>query len=146
MAITQAICNSFKKELAQGLHDFTTGTGHIFKVALYTNLASLGADTTVYDPLNESVGAAYVAGGFDFTAAQNITPQLSGSVAFWSWSVNPVWSASTIVARGALIYNATSGNRAVAVLDFGADKSSNNGTFTLLLPQNLVGSSVLRIL
>lgn len=145
MAITQAVCNSFKQELAQAVHNFTITTGHVFKMALYVAAATLDAATTAYSATNEAAGAGYSAGGFAWTAAQNITPQLTGATAFWSWSINPSWVASTITARGALIYNSSAANKAVCVLDFGADKSSTNGTFTVVLPTNDSTNAILRI-
>lgn len=146
MAITQAVCSSFKSELAQAVHNFTTTSGNVFKLALYTSVATLDASTTAYSATNEVVGTAYTSGGFAWTAAQNITPAVTGTTAFWSWSANPSWSASTITARGALIYNSSALNKSVCVLDFGADKSSTNGTFTVVLPTNNATSAVMRIL
>lgn len=145
MAIIQSICDSFRAELAEGQHDFTNGTGHNFSIALYTSLANLSNVTTVYDPTGEVQGAGYTAGGFDWTAANNITPQSVGSITYWSFNVNPSWPAATINARGALIYNKSNGNKAVCVLDFGADKSSFNGLFTLVLPPNGPSSSIIRL-
>lgn len=144
MANTSAMCTSFKSEVAQGLHNFTTTTGNVFKVALYTSSASLGASTTAYSATNEVSGAGYSAGGFAWTAAQNITPQTSGTTAYWSWSTNPSWAASSITANAALIYNSTNSNRAVASIAFGGDFQTSGGTFTIQLPTNDSSNAILR--
>ena len=124
MAITQAMCTSFKTELLQGVHNFyngsgggSAGTGATFKIALYTSSATLGAATTAYATTNETTGTAYNAGGNSLT---NVTPTSSGTTAFTDFA-DTTWSTSTITARGALIYNSTQSNKAVAVLDFGSD-------------------------
>jgi len=145
MAILQTVCDSYKAELAQALHNFTKDTGHQFAIALYTSLASLNQATTNYTSDGEVVGAGYTAGGFLWTPADNLTPLTNSNIAFWSFSRNPEWQNATITARGALLYNVTSGNRAVCIFDFGADKSSFNGTFSLALPGNSIGTSILRI-
>jgi hypothetical protein len=104
MAITQAICTSFKAELMQALHDFTITTGDAFFVALYTSSATLGATTTAYSATNEASGAGYVAGGKQFTSL--ITPLTSGTTAYTTPGGSTLtWAASTITARGCLIYN-----------------------------------------
>lgn len=141
MAITQALCSSFKVELGQGLHNFTNGTGNVFKIALYTSSATLGASTTVYSSTNEITGTGYVAGGATLT---NVTPVLSGSTAIFDFA-DVTWSASTFTARGALIYNSTNGNRAVMVLDFGSDKTSTAGDFTIIFPAPDASNAILRI-
>jgi hypothetical protein len=141
MAITQAVCNSFKSEVLDGLHDFGSG-GNTFKIALYTNAPTLGAGTTVYSTSGEIVGAGYTAGGNTLTG-QSIT--LSGSTAFVDFA-DTQWTSSTITnARGALIYNSTNGNRAVMVLDFGSDKSSSNSTFTVIFPTPDASNAILRL-
>ena len=141
MAITQALCSSFKQELALGLHNFTLTTGNVFKVALYTSAATLGASTTTYSATNEASGTGYTAGGGTLT---NITPVLSGSTAILDFQ-DYTWSSSTITARGALIYNSTNGNRAVLVLDFGADKSSTAGDFSIIFPAADASNAIIRI-
>jgi hypothetical protein len=144
MAITQAVCTSFKVELMQGLHNFTLTTGNVFKVAMYTSSATLGAGTTVYSSSNEVTGTAYSAGGTNLT---NVTPtNPSGTTAITDFA-DATWAASTIAnARGALIYNSTNGNRAVVVLDFGADKSSSAGDFTIQFPTPDSSNAIIRII
>src|SRR3954468_23217366 len=123
MAITQAISNSFKPELMQALHNFTTSTGNVFKIALYPSTATLSASTATYSSSGEiAAGGNYSTGGNILT---NVTPTLSTATGITDFA-DTTWSTSTITnARGALIYNSTNGNRAVVVLDFGADKSSS---------------------
>ena len=129
MAITQALCTSFKVELMTGTHNFTTSTGNTFKLALYTSSATLGATTTAYSATNETSGTNYVAGGGTLT---NVTPTSSGTTAFTDFA-DLTFSTVSITANGALIYNSTA-NTAVAVLAFGADKTATNGTFTVIFP------------
>ena len=112
MAITQAMCTSFKSEVMQALHNFTTSTGNVFKIALYTSTATMSASTTAYSATNEVSGTNYVAGGNTLT---NITPTTSGTTGYTDFD-DTTWSAATITARGALIYNSTNTNRGVAVL------------------------------
>jgi hypothetical protein len=127
----------------EGLHDFTTGTGDTFKIALYTSSATLGATTTAYSSVNEVVGTGYVAGGATLT---NVTPVTSGTTAYIDFG-DAAWPGSTITARGALIYNDTAaGNPACLVLDFGADKSSSASTFTVVFPTADATSAIARIL
>lgn len=141
MAISQALCSSFKVELGLGLHNFTLTTGNVFKIALYTSSATLGAGTTVYSATNEISGTGYVAGGATLT---NVTPVLSGTTAVFDFA-DVTWSSSTFTARGALIYNSTNGNRAVMVLDFGSDKTSTAGDFTIIFPAADASNAILRI-
>lgn len=148
MAITQAMCTSFKTELLQGVHNFyngsgggSAGTGATFKIALFTSSANLGAATTAYSTSNETTGTAYVAGGNTLT---NVTPTSSGTTAFTDFA-DTTWSTSTITARGALIYNSTQSNKAVAVLDFGSDKSSSSGDFTIQFPTADSSNAIIRI-
>jgi len=148
MAITQAMCTSFKTELLQGVHNFyngsgggSAGTGATFKIALFTSSANLGAATTAYSTGNETTGTAYVAGGNTLT---NVTPTSSGTTAFTDFA-DTTWSTSTITARGALIYNSTQSNKAVAVLDFGSDKSSSSGDFTIQFPTADSSNAIIRI-
>lgn len=141
MAITTAVCTSFKQELAQALHDFTNSTGNVFKIALYTSSATMDATTTAYSATNEVSGTGYSAGGNTLT---NTTPSTTSTTAFWSFS-NTSWTTATITARGCLIYNSTNSNRAVAVFDFGSDIASTAGTFTITFPTNNSSSAILRI-
>lgn len=142
MAIAQALCTSFKVELLQGVHNFTASTGDVFKLALYTSAATLDATTTTYTSSNE-VGdsGTYAAGGGTLT---NVTPTSSGTTAFADFA-DLSFTSATITARGALIYNSTDANRAVAVLDFGSDKSSTSGTFTIQFPTADTSNAILRI-
>lgn len=143
MAISQAMCTSFKVELMQALHNFTASTGNTFKIALYTSSATLGASTTAYTTSNEvsSSGTNYTAGGNTLT---NVTPTSSGTTAFTDFA-DTTWSASTITARGALIYNSTNSDRAVVVLDFGSDKTSTAGDFTIQFPTPAASTAIIRI-
>lgn len=141
MAISQAMCTSFKVELMQALHNFTNGTGNAFKIALYTSAATLGAGTTAYSATNEVSGTGYTAGG---NALTNVTPTSSGTTAFTDFA-DTTWSSATITARGALIYNSTNSNRAVCVLDFGADKTSTAGDFTIVFPTADATNAIIRI-
>lgn len=141
MAITQAVCNSFKQEVLDGLHDFGTSP-NTFKIALYTNSATLGASTTIYTTSGEAPSTGnYTAGGNTLTGT-SLT--LSGSTAIVDFS-DSSWASSTITARGALIYNSTNGNRAVMVLDFGSDKSSSNSAFTIVFPTADSSNGLLRL-
>jgi len=142
MAISQAMCTSFKSEILQGVHDFSTG-GNSFKLALYTSSATLGAGTTAYTTTNE-VGASgsYSLGGGVLT---KVTPTTSGTTAFTDFA-DISFTTATITARGALIYNDTAtGDPAVAVLDFGSDKTSTAGTFTIQFPTPNASSAIIRI-
>ena len=142
MAITQAICTSFKQELMQGTHNFTASTGNSFKIALYTSSATLGATTTAYSATNEVSGTGYTATG---AALTNVTPTTSSTTAYIDFS-DVSWTSSTITARGAVIYNDTaSGDPAVCVLDFGADKTSTAGTFTVQFPTADASNAIIRI-
>ena len=146
MAITQAICNSFKQELLEGDHNFDTG-GDVFKLALYTSAATLNSATTVYpgDSTGDQVpdSGQYVQGGG--TLVNSGTSQIGG-VAFCDFA-DLSFTGVTLTARGALIYNtsATVTNAAVAVLDFTTDKSASDGTFTIIFPDNTSAAAILRI-
>ena len=137
MAITQTTCTSFKVELLTGTHDFSSD---VFKIALYTGSATINADTTVYTTSNEVSATVYTAGGNTLTVST--TPTSSGTIAYVSFS-NTSWS-SALTARGALIYNSSKSNKAVAVLDFGADKTSTS-TFTVTFPAADATSAIVRI-
>ena len=139
MAITTAMCSSFKEELLKGVHDFENDT---FKMALYTSSATLGASTTAYTVTNEVSGTGYTAGG---QALDSPTVTLSGTTAFVDFA-DETWTTATITARGALIYNSTAaGNPAVAVFDFGADKTSTAGDFVVQFPTADASNAVIRI-
>ena len=137
------MCTSFKQELLVGAHNFTTSTGDTFKLALYDNNASFTAATTAYTATNE-VGdsGSYAAGGGSLT---NVTPTTSGTTALTDFA-DLEFTSATITARGALIYNSTaSGDPTVAVLDFGADKTSTTGTFTIQFPTADASNAIIRI-
>jgi hypothetical protein len=139
MAITQTVCTSFKKELLEGLHDFVNDS---FKIALYTNTATLGADTTVYTAGNEVAnGNGYTTTGAALTA---VIPSSGDGVGFAGFT-NATWASSSFTARGALIYNDDKGDRAVMVLDFGDNKTSNNSTFTVAMPASAASTALIRI-
>lgn len=141
MAISQAMCTSFKQELLTGTHNFTNGTGDTFKIALFTSSATLGAATTAYSTSNEVSGTGYTAGGNTLT---NVTPSSSGTTAFTDFA-DTTWSTASITARGALIYNSTDSDKAVVVLDFGADKTSTAGDFTIQFPTADASNAIIRI-
>jgi hypothetical protein len=142
MAITQAICTSFKQELMEAEHDFTTTTGHSFKSALYTSSATLSAATTAYTATNEVSGTGYTATG---QALTNVTPTTSGTTALTDFA-DQTWSTATITARGALIYNDThASDAAVLVLDFSSDKTSTAGDFTIIFPAADASNAIIRI-
>jgi len=141
MAITQALCTSFKKELMEGTHDFTTTTGDTFKIALYTSTASLDASTTAYSATNETSGTGYTAGG---AALTNVTPTTSGTTAYIDFA-DAAWTSASFTCAGALIYNSTDSNKAVAVLDFGGDQTVTAGTFTIEWPTADASNAIIRI-
>ena len=136
------MCTSFKVELLKGVHNFTNGA-NAFKIALYTNSASFTAATTAYTATNEVPNSgSYSAGGGTLT---NVTPTSTGTTAFLDFA-NFDFTSATITARGALIYNSTaSGNPTVAVLDFGSDKTSTTGTFTIQFPTPDATNAIVRI-
>jgi hypothetical protein len=149
MAISQAMCTSFKVELLSGGHNFNTtnvarsaNTADTFKIALYTSSATLDATTTAYSATNETSGTGYGAGGNTLTIAQTPT---STSTTAWLDFGDSTWSSSTITANGALIYNDTNSDTAVAVLAFGGDKTSTNGDFTIIFPTADSSNAIIRI-
>jgi len=142
MAITQAMCTSFKKALLDGEMDFSSDTAQTFKIALYTSSATLDASTTAYSATNEVSGTGYSAGGNTLTISTN--PTTSGTTAYLSFS-NTTWSTATITARGALIYKSGGSNPAVAVLDFGGDKTSTAGDFQIQFPTADSSSAIIRV-
>ena len=142
MAITQAVCTSFKQELLVGTHNFTASSGDTFKIALYTSSASLDATTTAYSSSNEvSNSGTYTATGGTLTS---VTPTTSGTTAICDFS-DVSFTSATITARGALIFNSSQSNKAVAVLDFGGDKTSTSGTFTIQFPTADASNAILRL-
>ena len=141
MAITQAMCTSFKKELMTATHDFSAAS-NVFKLALYTSSATLGASTTAYTATNEVSGTGYTAKGSFLTS---IDPSTSGTTALTDFD-DLTFSTATITARGALIYNeAATSDPSVCVLDFGGDKTSTNGDFTIQFPAADASNAIIRI-
>lgn len=147
MAISQSMCSSFKTELLDGIHAFgptvvrDTSDADVFKVALYDRFATIGPDTTVYTSLNEVVGGGYTAGGLELTV--NPVPTTLGTTAVVSFN-NATWTEVSFTARAALIYNSTQGNKAVAVLDFGAEKTGGPN-FTIVFPTAGASNAIIRI-
>ena len=149
MAISQAMCTSFKVELLDGIHAFGTTvvraatTADTFKIALYTSSATLSAATTAYTTSNECPSTGnYSAGGNTLTVSQ--VPTSTGTTAFLDFA-DTTWSNATITANGALIYNSTQSNKAVAVLAFGGDKTSTAGDFTIIFPTADASNAIIRI-
>lgn len=143
MAISQTTCTSFKLQLLKAEHDFDA---HTFRIALYSSTASLGADTTVYSTANEitnTTGTAYTAGGKPLTVTSTF-PKTSGTTAIVDFD-NISWTDASFTARGALIYNASASNKAVAVLDFGSDRVASDSTFEIQFPVADATSAIIRI-
>jgi hypothetical protein len=132
------MCSSFKQQILLGEHDLDTD---VIKIALYTSAATLSAATTAYTTSDEVVGTGYTAGGNTLAGA---TVSLTGTTAFVDFT-DTTWTTATITARGALIYNSSKSNKAVAVLDFGSDKTSTAGSFTVQFPANDSSSAIVRI-
>jgi hypothetical protein len=141
MAITTAMCTSFKGEILTATHNFTASTGNTFKLALFTSSATLGASTTAYATTNEVSGTGYTAGGGTLTS---VTPTTSGTTALCDFN-DLVFSTATITANGCLIYNSSASNKAVSAHAFGADKSSSAGDFTVVFPTADATNAIIRI-
>ena len=141
MAISTAMCTSFKSGLMSALHDFDNPGGNTFKIALYTSSATLGASTTAYTSTNEVTGTNYTAGG---QALTSVSPTTSGTTAYVDFA-DITWSSSSITANGALIYNANATNASVITLAFGSDKTSSNGDFTIVFPVANATDAIIRI-
>lgn len=147
MAITQAMCTSFKKELLTATHNFTNTTGHTFKLALFRATASIagtfGAATTNYSDMgaDEASGTNYTAGG---SALTNVTPSQSGTTGLTDFS-DLTFSTVTITASGALIYNSSAADKAVGVFDFGGDKTATAGDMTIIFPTADASNAVIRL-
>ena len=136
------MCTSFKKELMTATHNFTNSSGNTFKLAMYTNSASFAASTTAYTTSNEVSGTGYSAGG---SALTNVTPTSSGTTALTDFA-DLTFSTATVTARGALIYNdSAGGDPSVVVLDFGSDKTSTAGDFTIVFPTADASNAIIRI-
>lgn len=156
MAITQAMCSSYKAELQLAVHDYRATGGDTFKIALYTSSASLDANTTAYSATNEVSGTGYSAGGASLVSAGVTTVNTSSSAGTgYTDFTDATWSTATITARGALIYNSTPSandnagspltNPACVVLDFGSDKTSTAGDFTVIFPAAAASTAIIRI-
>ena len=150
MAISQTLATSFKVEILDGIHNFGVGVirastaADTFKIALYSTLATLDAATTVYTTLNEVTGTGYVAGGNTLVISQAPTSTSAETVA-WLNFANSSWTSASFSADGALIYNSTQGNKAVAVLNFGSTKTTTNQTFTVTFPASSSSAAIIRI-
>ena len=147
MTIAQTATTSFKVELLQAVHNFGPTSANTYKIALYTALSTIGPSTTVYTTDAEVVGTGYVAGGNTLVISTSPTSgnnSLGVPTAFVSFS-NSSWAGASFTARGALIYNSTQGNKSVAVLDFGADKTAYNDTFQIIFPTADATSAIVRI-
>ena len=142
MAITQAMCTSFKKALLDGEMDFSSNTGQSYKIALYTSSASLDAATAAYTTSNEVSGTGYTAGGN--LLGISTVPTTSGTTAFLSFNTT-TWTTATITAAGALIYQVGGSTPAVAVLNFGGDKTSTAGNFQITFPAANATEAIIRI-
>jgi hypothetical protein len=150
VAISQTLATSFKVEILDGIHNFGVGVvrastaADTFKIALYSTLATLNAETTVYTTLNEVTGTGYVAGGNTLVISQAPTSTSTETVA-WLNFANSSWASASFSADGALIYNSTQGNKAVAVLNFGSTKTTTNQTFTVTFPASTSDAAIIRI-
>ena len=142
MAIKQTLTDTFKQDCLDGAQNLGNG-GNTLKIALYTSSASLVATTSAYSATNEVSGTGYTAGGATLSS-QAVAYDSSNNVAYFD-AADPSWSSATITARGALIYNNTKSNASIAVLDFGSDYSSSNGTFQVQLPSAAYNTALIRI-
>ena len=144
MAITSAICNSFKQEILVGTHNLTATTGDTFKIALYTSSATLGASTTAYstsEEITNTSGTAYTAGGATLTS---VTPTTSGTTALCDFA-DVSYTSASFTANGALIYNSSQSDKAVCAIAFGSDKTVTSGTFTIQFPTADATNAIIRI-
>ena len=144
MAISSAVCTSFKVELLKGVHNFSASGGNTFKIALYTSSASLGASTTAYSTSNEisnTSGSSYTAAGATLTS---VDPAASGTTAVCDFN-DVSYTSASFTANGALIYNSSQSNKAVAVIAFGGDKTVSSGTFTIQFPTADASNAIIRI-
>ena len=144
MAITSAICTSFKVELLKGVHNFTATTGNTFKIALYDSDATLGASTTAFstsEEITNTSGTAYTSGGATLTS---VTPVASSTTAVCDFS-DVSYTSASFTANGALIYNSSASNVAVCAIAFGSDKTATNGTFTIQFPTADATNAIIRL-
>jgi len=150
LAISQTLATSFKVEILDGIHNFGVGVirastaADTFKIALYSTLATLDAATTVYTTLNEVTGTGYTAGGNTLVISQVPTSTSTETTAWLNFD-NSSWTSASFSADGALIYNSTQGNKAVAVLNFGSTKTTTNQTFTVTFPASTSDAAIIRI-
>ena len=147
MSIVQTSTTSFKTELLQAVHNFGPTSADTFKIALYTGAANIGPTTTVYTTTGETTGTNYTAGGLALVISTSPTSGNNSSgvpTAYVSFN-NVSWANSSFTARGALIYNVSKGNKSVAVLDFGGDKTTNNDTFEVIFPTPDANNAIVRI-
>lgn len=148
MTTTTAMCTSFKKELMQAIHNFTTTTGNLFKIALIKvgPAGTYGAASTNYSNItgnsDEVSGTGYTAAGASLT---NVTPVTSGTSAYTNFSPNPTWTSATFSTTAAMIYNSTAGGNAVGTYDFGGTQTVSSGTFTAVMPVAAVGTAIIQI-
>jgi hypothetical protein len=144
MAITSAICTSFKVELLKGVHNFTATTGDTFKIALYDSDATLGAGTTAFstsEEITNTSGTAYTSGGATLTS---VTPVASSTTAVCDFA-DVSYTSASFTANGALIYNSSDSNAAVCAIAFGSDKTATNGTFTIQFPTADATNAIIRL-
>ncbi len=141
MAITSTLTTSFKKELLEAVHNFSASGGNSFKLALYTSSATLGATTTAFTTTGQSSGTNYTSGG---SALTNIAPTSSGTTGFCDFS-DLTFGTATVTARGCMIYNDTNSDKSVATIDFGGDKTSTAGDFTIVFPAAAASTAIIRI-
>ena len=144
MAITSAICTSFKVELLKGVHNFTATTGDTFKIALYDSDATLGASTTAFstsEEITNTSGTAYTSGGATLTS---VTPVASSTTAVCDFA-DVSYTSASFTANGALIYNSSATNAAVCAIAFGSDKTATNGTFTIQFPTADATNAIIRL-
>ena len=144
MAITSAICTSFKVEVLKGVHNFTATTGNTFKIALYDSDATLGASTTAFstsEEITNTSGTAYTSGGATLTS---VTPVASSTTAVCDFA-DVSYSSASFTANGALIYNSSDSNAAVCAIAFGSDKTATNGTFTIQFPTADATNAIIRL-
>ena len=151
MAVSSALCTSFKVELMTGTHNFTTTSGHVVKVALIktSEAGTYGAASTNYSNItgnsDEASGTGYSAGGFAFTAGQNVTPTSSGTTAYTDWSTDPSRTSSSFSTVGCMFYNSSASNRAISVHTFSGTQTVTSGTLTLVLPTADSSNAIIRI-
>ena len=141
MAITSTLTTSFKKELLDGTHNFKASGGNSFKLALYTSSATLGAATTAFTTTGQASGTNYTSGG---AALTNIDPTSSGTTGFTDFA-DLTFGTATVTARGCMIYNDTNSDKSVATIDFGGDKTSTAGDFTIVFPAAAASTAIIRI-